>query len=273
MELSRKRLFLFDIDGTLAVGDDWLPGAPALLDRIDALGGRSLFITNNSTRSRAAYVERFRTVFGRETDETQFVTASYLTALALRERFPGRKVYAQGTCSFLEELRAFGVDASDDPACDPVCVVVGYDSELTYAKLCATARLLQETELPFFAANPDLRCPAPFGFIPDCGSICRMLADTTGREPVYFGKPEAGVVARCLAETGFSLDETLVVGDRLYTDIACGLAAGADTCLFLTGEAQKSDLPGTAFPPDYVLDGPADLLRILNSAPDDFQDL
>ena len=184
MELARKRLFLSEIDGTLAVGDDWLPGAPALLDRIDALGGRSLFITNNSTRSRAAYVERFRTVFGRETDEAQFVTASYLTALALRERFPGRKVYAQGTCSFLEELRTFGVDVSDDPACDPACVVVGYDSELTYAKLCATARLLQETELPFFAANPALRCPAPFGFIPDCGSICRMLADTDGSRSI-----------------------------------------------------------------------------------------
>lgn len=266
MELAKKKLFLFDIDGTLAVGDRWLPGAPALLDEIDRRGGRSLFITNNSTRSRQDYVTRFRTVFQRETTPEQFVTASYLTARALCARHPGQTVYAQGTRSFLQELTRLGVPVTTDPADASACIVVGYDSELTYDKLCATARLLQQTTLPFYATNPDLRCPAPFGFIPDCGAICQMLTATTGRTPVYFGKPSAETVTRCLAETGFRPEQTLVVGDRLYTDIACGLAAGVDTCLLLTGEAGRDDLADTDFMPDLVLDDPAALLAALRAA-------
>ena len=265
MELSGKRLFLFDIDGTLAVGDTLLPGARALLAHIGATGGQSLFITNNSTKSRDDYVHRFQTVFGLETQTSQFVTASYVAARALHVRFGDRPVYAQGTRSFLAELRAFGVQARDEAMDCPACIVVGYDSELTYEKLCRTARLLQETDAPFFATNPDLRCPAPFGFIPDCGASCRMLTDTTGREPVYFGKPAADVVTLCMEQAGCTPAETLVVGDRLYTDIACGLNAGVDTCLLLSGEAQRADLTDTPFPPDLVLDGPQALLEALRA--------
>lgn len=263
MDLAGKKLFLFDIDGTLAVGDHLLPGARALLEEIGRRGGISLFITNNSTRSQRDYVRRFRTVFDLAVTEEQFITASYVTARALYARYGTRTIYAQGTQSFVEELRAQGLCVDTTGTERPACIVVGYDSELTYAKACRTAELLQRTDMPFYATNPDLRCPAPFGFIPDCGAICGMLTAATGREPVYLGKPDPCMVELCLAQTGYTKEQTLVVGDRLYTDIACGRNAGVDTCLVLTGEAGTDDLADTPYPPDLVLSGPGALLEQL----------
>ncbi len=261
MKLSEKKLFLFDIDGTLAVGDTLLPESRELLAEIDAHGGKSYFITNNSTRSQEDYVARFRAVFGLETTPDQFATSSYVSALALRDAYGDRPVYVMGTDSLCAELRRFGVCAVTEKRDDLACILVGYDSSLTYEKLCAVSALLQTTELPWFATNPDLRCPAPFGFIPDCGAICNMLSETTDRKPVYFGKPEPAMVELCIRQSGFTPEETLVVGDRLYTDIACGIYAGVDTCLLLTGEAGLRDLRDTPFRPTYCFGTVAELRR------------
>lgn len=261
MKLSEKKLFLFDIDGTLAVGDELLPESRELLADIEASGGRSYFITNNSTRSQEDYVKRFRTVFGLETTPGQFATSSYVSALALRELFGDASVFVVGTDSLVEELHRFGVNAVTERRDGLAAVLVGYDSSLTYEKLCAASELLQTTDLPWYATNPDLRCPAPFGFVPDCGSICDMLTATTDRKPVYFGKPARRMVDLCIAQSGFSPEQTLVIGDRLYTDIACGINAGVDTCLLLTGEAKMDDLRRTPFRPTYCFETVAALRR------------
>lgn len=254
MELSEKKLFLFDVDGTLAIGDELFSGSRELLADIAASGGQSCFITNNSTRSREDYVIRFREVFGLDTTPEQFVTAAYVSALELRKQYGNQPIFVVGTDSLVEELRRFGVHAVTEKRTDLAALLVGYDSSLTYEKLCVASDLLQTTSLPFYATNPDLRCPAPFGFIPDCGAICRMLTDTTDRTPTYFGKPARQMVDLCMVEQGFAPEQTLVVGDRLYTDIACGIQAGVDTCLLLTGEARAEDLPTTPYPPTYCLE-------------------
>ena len=261
MKLSEKKLFLFDIDGTLAVGDELLPESRELLADIEARGGKSYFITNNSTRSQEDYVKRFRAVFGLDTTPDQFATSSFVSALALRELLGGAPVFVVGTDSLLAELRRFGVNAVNERRDDLAAILVGYDSSLTYEKLCTASELLQTTDLPWYATNPDLRCPAPFGFIPDCGAICDMLTATTDRKPIYFGKPAREMVDLCILQSGFSPEETLVVGDRLYTDIACGIHAGVDTCLLLTGEAKMEDLRMTRYRPTYCFETVADLRR------------
>lgn len=261
MKLSEKKLFLFDIDGTLAVGDELLPESRELLDEIEARGGQSYFITNNSTRSQEDYVTRFREVFGLAARPEQFATSSYVSALALREQFGNAPVFVVGTDSLIAELRRFGVNAVTEWRDDLAALLVGYDSSLTYEKLCAASELLQTTALPWFATNPDLRCPAPFGFIPDCGAICHMLTDTTGRHPHYFGKPARRMVDLCIEQSGFTPEQTLVVGDRLYTDIACGINAGVDTCLLLTGEATLDELRTTIYRPTYCFETVAALRR------------
>ena len=147
------------------------------------------------------------------------------------------------------------------------CVVVAYDSELNYAKLTEVCKVLFTQDVPFYGTNPDLRCPIDFGFIPDCGAICDMITATTDKQPIYLGKPSKEVVKLCLEVSGFTPEETLVVGDRLYTDIACGINGGVDTCVLFTGEAQKKDIltpegePNTQYLPDYAFENVQELLN------------
>lgn len=259
--LKHKKLFLFDIDGTIAVGDTLYEGSADLLRHISDIGGRSYFITNNSTRSGRDYVERFRRIFGLETTEDQFITSGYMALRFLKEHYAKGKIFVLGTASFLTELRRNGLRVTEEAAEDIDCVVAAYDSELTYQKLIQVCKVLSTTEAPFYATNPDLCCPIEFGFVPDCGAICNMITDSTGRKPVYLGKPSRNVVDLCLALSGFSRGETLVVGDRLYTDIACGINGETDTCVLFTGEAKPEDMADTPYPADYCFSNIKELLR------------
>lgn len=267
--MSKKKLFCFDIDGTLAVGDELLTGTRELLEYIDSIGGKSYFITNNSTRSGEDYVKRFREVFGLETQTEQFVTSGMVTIKYMKENYAGKNVLCVGTKSFVEELgKKSGIKVVDTiRSCEGElsAVLVGYDSELTYEKLVNASEALLTTNAKFYGTNPDLRCPAPFGFIPDCGAICDMLTATTDKKPVYLGKPEKIMVEICQEYSGFSAEETMVVGDRLYTDIACGINAGVDTALLLTGEATREDAANTEYKPSMIFENPMALLDYLKS--------
>lgn len=261
MNLRDKKLFLFDIDGTLAVGNTLYEGSRELLQHIEQIGGKTYYITNNSTKSGMDYVEKFHTAFRLDTTGEQFITSGYMTIRFLKEHFPQQKIFVMGTESFISELRKNGLHITEDVEEGIGCVVVAYDSELNYTKLTRVCEVLFTTDVPFYATNPDLRCPIDFGFIPDCGAICNMITETTGKSPVYLGKPSRDVVELCLAHSGFGREETLVVGDRLYTDIACGINANVDTCVVFTGEAAPEDLRDTPWQPTYAFDTIADLLH------------
>lgn len=250
--LQQKKLFLFDIDGTLAIGDTLYDGSAELLQYINSIGGQSYFITNNSTKSGADYVNRFREVFQLSTVEEQFITSGYMTLRFLLSEYSDAKIFVLGTESFVTELKRHGLHITEQAEEDIACVVVAYDSELNYEKLIQVSKVLFTNEIPFYATNPDLRCPIDFGFVPDCGAICDMITATTDKKPYYLGKPNASVVDLCLERSGFTKEETLVIGDRLYTDIACGINGKVDTCVVLTGEATEADLADTAYPPDYI---------------------
>jgi HAD superfamily hydrolase (TIGR01450 family) len=261
--LSHKKLFLFDIDGTLSIGDTLFEGSDALLSYINTIGGKSYFITNNSTKSAHDYVRKFRDCFHLHTTENQFVSSGFMTIRFMQEHYPQEKIYCLGTRSFVNELRKQRLCITETPDKDIACILVAYDDELTYEKLVNTCRVLTEYQVPYYATNPDLCCPAEFGFIPDCGSICQMLESSCGRTPIYLGKPNPEVVEVCLADSGFSRQETLVVGDRLYTDIACGINAGVDTCVLFTGEAVPEDLDSTSYPLTYAFTNVRELLNHL----------
>lgn len=265
--LRQKKLFLFDIDGTLAVGDTLYDGSAELLSYIEHIGGKSYYITNNSTKSGADYVRKFRSAFGLHTTEEQFITSGYMTIRFLKHNFRDKNIFVLGTASFVEELKKNGLRVTETAGNDVGCVVVAYDSELTYEKMIQVSKVLLTTDAPFYATNPDLRCPIDFGFIPDCGAICGMITQTTGKKPIYLGKPSREVVELCLALSGFTREETLVVGDRLYTDIACGINGGVDTCVVFTGEAQPGDMRDTPYPADYQFNNIKELLLHCTEAP------
>lgn len=260
INLEKKKLFLFDIDGTIAVGNDLLPGTRELLDYISSIGGKAYYITNNSTKSNADYVKKFKDCFHLETTEDLFITSGYMTLQFLLKNYAMQKIFVLGTASFIQELRRNGLHITETCEEDIACVVVAYDSELNYNKLIEVCQVLSTTDVPFYGTNPDLCCPIDFGFIPDCGSICEMITHSTDKTPIYLGKPSPDVVRLCQEASGFSDAETLVVGDRLYTDIACGINAGVDTCVVFTGEATPEDLADTPYKPDYVFENVQELL-------------
>lgn len=258
--LQAKKLFLFDIDGTLAVGDTLYEGSAELLRHIDRIGGKAYYITNNSTKSGKDYVDKFRRAFHLETTEDQFITSGYMTLRFLKKEYADSTIFVLGTASFVTELHKNGLHITETASENIDCAIVAYDSELTYSKLVQACKVLSAADVPFYATNPDLCCPIGFGFIPDCGAICNMLTESTGRKPVYLGKPSRTVVDLCLERSGFSREETLVVGDRLYTDIACGINGEVDTCVLFTGEAKPEDMADTPYPATYCFANVKELL-------------
>lgn len=250
-----KKLFIMDIDGTLAVGSRLLPGAADLIAEIRRQGGRCCFFTNNSSRGIAEYQEKFR-VWGIATEKEEFLTAGTYAIHRLKQRFGGQKIYVQGTRAFLAECRREGLAVTENDEDGIAAVLSTYDRELTYEKITRTCQVLEQHGVPWYATNADAACPCEFGMVPDCAAICAMISRAVGRSPEYLGKPDAGMAQYALERFGCKKEEALVIGDRLYTDIACGENAGIDTCLVLTGEEKEFSKRAT-----YCVESVAEIAR------------
>mgnify|MGYP000859438129 CR=1 FL=1 len=248
--LKKKKLFLLDMDGTIYIDNELFDASLDFLNFIKSIGGRYVFLTNNSSKSVVEYIDKINKL-GIEGDKTNFFTSSQATGLYLRENYRGKKIYVLGTESLKKEFKEYNIWLVDKYEEGIDCIVVGYDTELSYQKLVDASLLLTEG-VDFIATNPDYVCPVSFGYVPDCGSICHMLYNATKRRPKFIGKPNPTMVDLAIGNSGFTKDETLVIGDRLYTDIAAGNAAQVTTALVLSGETKRGDIPASSFKPDYV---------------------
>lgn len=265
MDLAEKTLFLLDLDGTVYLEDSLLPGAADFLAFVRATGGTVRYLTNNSSRGVDAGLTKMRRL-GVPASREEFLTAVEATVYYLRQnRSPADVYYAVGTASFRRQLAEAGLTLRDTPDDDVTAVLVGFDTELTYAKVEDACRLLARGA-DFLATNPDWACPTLFGFLPDCGAICELISRAAGRTPTFIGKPDPTMIHLALNQTGCAPETALMVGDRLYTDIACGVNAGVDTALVLTGEATAADAAVSDTPPSLVCRDLADLLRRIREA-------
>ena len=245
------KLFLFDMDGTLYLGDRLFDFTVELLERIKAKGGRYMFMTNNSSKSVKAYMEKLARL-GIPALEEDFITSSQATVYYLQDHHPKAKLYVCGTESLKTELRAHGFTVTED--LDAVeCIVMGFDTELNFKKLHDVSFLLCTRDLPYIATNPDYVCPTEFGSVPDCGSVCDMIFNATGKRPVVIGKPEALMPRLAMERTGYTKEQTVVIGDRIYTDIKSGINAGTVTVLVMSGETTREILDASLEKPDFVL--------------------
>ncbi len=252
--LKNKKLFLFDMDGTIYNDDKLFFGVKELMENIKKSGGRYVFLTNNSSKSVQVYIDKL-TKMGIEVTEDNFFTSTQATILYLRKNcyYQNELIYALGTDAFKEELKKQNLNITDKLVDDIKILLVGYDTELNYQKLIDASNILTKDVL-YIATNPDLVCPTSFGFVPDCGSICYMLYNASKKEPIYIGKPKPEMIKTVLQKFNLHEDDAILIGDRLYTDIASGLNANVDTVCVLTGEATLDDLKVTEFKPKYILD-------------------
>lgn len=260
-DLKHIRLFLLDMDGTLYLGDRLFPFTVPLLHAIRSTGRSYRFLTNNSSKSVRAYVEKLRRL-GIEANEQDFLTSSQATAYYLRQHYPDRTLYVCGTQSLKSELAERGLRVTEDPdAAD--CVVLGFDTELTFRKLDDVSRLLCTRDLPYIATHPDLCCPTEYGSVPDCGGLIEMLFYATGKRPFVVGKPAPLMVELAMRSADCTPDRTAVIGDRLYTDVKSGQNAHAAGILVLSGETTAEQAAQTDVPPDLILQNAGELLPYL----------
>ena len=263
-ELRKKRLWLLDMDGTIYEEERLFDGTLDLLRKIGEDGGRYVFITNNSSKSVTDYVKKVRKM-GIPADERHFLTSAQATIWWLQENRPGAKVYCQGTRSLVAELKAAGIDVTEQVE-EVDVVLVGFDTEMTMAKLRNTCEILTKQDVTYVATNPDLVCPVEFGFVPDCGSMCISIRNATGKNPKVIGKPETTMVELAMDKYGATKEETVIIGDRLYTDIATGLNAGVTAICVLSGEAKLADVERGDFPPTYTFGSVKEIFEGLSEA-------
>ncbi len=207
------------------------------------------------------YIEKLKKM-GIRSSRSDFYTSVDATLDYLSSIPPYKKIYAFGTASFKEQLREGGVNVTDSLSDGIDCLLMGFDTELTFQKL-EHACIILGRGVDYIATNPDWLCPTWYGFVPDCGSVAEMLRKATGRSPRFIGKPRPDMVVSAMEITGYTPEETVVVGDRLYTDIACGINAGVDTVLVLSGESKAADIGDIK--PAYVMNDIRDLLNTIRS--------
>ena len=258
--LRKKKLFLLDMDGTIYLDDRLFDGAKELLSYIRESGGRYLFLTNNSSKGIDKYLEKLARM-GIAAEREDFLTSVDATIRALQEKHY-KRIYVFGTKSFLAQLRAAGLSVTTQPDDAVDCLCIAYDTELTYQKL-EDACILLGREIDYIATNPDWVCPTGYGFVPDCGSVCEMLFRATKKRPTVIGKPQPAMALLALQRTGFREEETVLLGDRLYTDIACGVNAGIDTVFVLSGEGTLQDLEESPVQPTYIFENVKELYETL----------
>ena len=228
--MKNKKLFLLDMDGTIYLGNRLFDATIPFLNKIKENGGKYVFLTNNSSKSTQTYIDKLKKL-GIDTTADDFLTSTDATCVYINSRYPDKKFYCMGTASFIAQLTASGVNVTTTVDDDVFGVLISNDTELTFKKLDDISRLLTEREVVYLATNPDWTCPTEYGFVPDCGSFAEMLWRATGKTPLFIGKPKPEMVYLAMAKFGADKTETVVIGDRIYTDVAAGVNAGVDSVL------------------------------------------
>lgn len=257
------RGYLFDLDGTIYLGDQLLPGAAETIHEIKSSGAVVRYVTNNPTRAAADYASKL-THLGIPTARGEVITSVTATTMWLTTHHPDARVYAIGEQSLLEELTRAGITLCEDPQLIDI-VLASFDRTFTYSKLqIAFDALWRHQRAILVSTNPDRFCPYPGGRgEPDAAAIVAAIeASTSVSLTRTFGKPSPHLASLALESMGAGVapGECVVVGDRLETDIAMGARAGMDTALVLTGDSTREDIPSAPEPPTRVITELAQLL-------------
>jgi HAD superfamily hydrolase (TIGR01450 family) len=251
--------YALDLDGTVYLGDELLPGAARAIAGIRAAGAGVLFLTNNPLRSAASYARRLSGL-GVPADESEVVTPLGVLTAYLTRHHPGAAVLTIAESLVDATLAAAGIKVTADPAAARV-VVVSFDRTFSYAKLLAAYRAVRLHGAVIVATNPDPFCPTPDGGLPDCAAMLAAVEACTGaRAAAVLGKPGEHMAAELLRRLATPAADTAVVGDRILTDIGLSRSLGMTSVLVLSGATGAGDLAGSPVRPDYVIEGIGQLL-------------
>lgn len=256
---EKIKCFILDMDGTIYLGNGLFPFTKDFLKKVEDTGREYYFFTNNSSKSQQAYIEKLGKL-GIQIKKDQMMTSSHVIVKYLKEHYGGKSIYVLGTSSLIQEFQYFDMNLTEE---DPDIVVLGFDTTLTYEKLSKACHYIRNG-CTYFGINPDWNCPMEGGaFIPDCGSIAKLIEASTGRFPEFFGKPSKHTLDYIIQETGYKPDEIAIVGDRLYTDIAVADQSDVTSILVLSGESTREDVTTSDVKPNVILEDLSEITKML----------
>ncbi|MCB9883750.1 MAG: HAD-IIA family hydrolase [Planctomycetes bacterium] len=250
--MTQLRHALLDMDGTIYEGRRLFEATPRFLASLERRGIGFTFLTNNSSKNRHEYVERLGTM-GLSIDLERIHTSIEATLDLIAHRYPAtRRVYALVAPGFSDALRSAGYEVVRDDE-EPDLVVVGFDTTLTYERLCKCAFWVRAGK-PYVASHPDRICPTDLATVlVDCGAICAAIEHAVGRAPdAVAGKPDPGMVEGLFRRHGLVPGEVVMIGDRLHTDMELAWRVGCRSALVLTGDTSRAHLDAHARRPDFV---------------------
>ena len=262
--ILQKKLYIFDMDGTIYLGNRVFDFAVRFIQNLRASGRKVLFFTNNASHTSEFYMSKLtRLGFSPAADE--IMTSGDVTIEFLKRHRAGKSVYLVGTDELVSEFEKKGIPLVGHDAKEADIVITSFDTSLTYQKLDTACRLVRNGA-EYLSTHPDYNCPTEDGFIPDSGAIAAFVTASTGKTPTYFGKPYRETVEMIQEAYGLRREDMCIFGDRLYTDIALGKKHGVCSVLVLTGETTKEDVNAAADAdkPDFVFDSLADVDKLLS---------
>ena len=258
--LSNIKCFALDLDGTFYLSNTMIPGSLSFLEKLQQRGISFVFVTNNSSKSCRAYVKKLATM-GVEIDEKYIISSGRATIEYLKREHYGKKVFLLGNPMLIEEFIEKGIVIDDK---NPDIVITAYDTTIDYEKMCKVCDFVR-AGLPYIATHPDYNCPIVGGYIPDIGAIHAFIHASTGRMPeIIIGKPYKEIMECALNQMGHNADETAMIGDRLYTDIAMSQhVPGLTGVLVLSGESTLADVETAEVKPHLVFDNLAAIAKLI----------
>lgn len=257
---EKIKCFILDMDGTIYLGNELFPFTKDFLKKVEDTGREYYFFTNNSSKSQQAYIEKLARL-GIQIKKEQMMISSHVIIKYLKEYYDKKSIYVVGTPSLIQEFESFDMNLTEE---DPDIVVLGFDTTLTYEKLSKACHYIRNG-CTYFGINPDWNCPMEGGtFIPDCGSVAKLIEASTGKFPEFFGKPSKHTLDYIIKETGYQPEEIAIVGDRLYTDIAVADGSDVTSILVLSGESTREDVEKSDVKPDVVVKNLVEICELAN---------
>jgi len=247
--IKDKKLFIFDIDGTISLDNRLFSRTKAVFEKLFYQGKYIYVITNNSSKLPAHYIANLEKS-GLDTEKIHLITSLDI-ALGYLADNGFEKIYFAANDKVSEHIISKGFEYDE---LNPQCILLTFDTQLNYAKLLKITELLHKNT-PYFVTHTDFVCPTDLGyFVPDVGSFMALIKATTGKMPdKAFGKPESFGIEKALRETGLTIADTIVFGDRLYTDIELGNRSGATSALVLSGETDMKMYEESPIKADIIL--------------------
>lgn len=252
MRLSQDG-YLFDLDGTIYLGNRLIDGADRVVRRLRDSGARVGFLTNNSNMTRVLHAEKLQSL-GVPAEPDDVITASYAMTRWFESNAPGAKLWVVGETTFADKLSRAGMHVVSTPE-DAEFVVSSFDRTFDYAKLCGALTAVN-AGARLVATNPDRACPVEGTYLPDCASITAAIeAAANCTAELVIGKPSPVIGKIACEALGLRPDQCMMVGDSLVTDIGVGMASGMSTTLVLTGYSKREDIGKGGLVPDAVIEG------------------